>query len=542
MTRRIPLVVLSLTLVILAGEAAGPPIPDDPAARALDQKLMAEAKKNSQLMANLAYLSDVIGHRLTGSPSLERANNWAAEKMRSYGLEDVRLEAWTIPEGWERGRATCRLIESTGPGRAISIASAGWSPGTKGRVEGEVVVLKAQSLKDLDAYKGKLKNAVVLMRPPSRVPALDQLGKGDGRFGPAFFGGGPAGGKAKGKGKAGAGGGQPDFTKGPNFTEMMTFRRDLSAFLVKEGAAALFQDAGKPLSLLVTTGSWGGGMGGPGGDNPNRDRASAANRLPTCYVAHNNYELLYRLATREGGPRPRVELEIENKFLPGPIKVFNTVGEIKGSEKPGEFVVCGAHLDSWDLGNGTTDNGTGSCTVLEAARVIAASGVKPRRTIRFVLFTGEEQGLHGSRAYIARHKDELARTAAAIVHDTGSGIVKGVGSGRWPAHKLILERELASLKQIGVTDFSTPSGGGSDHQSFSAAGVPGFMLVQDMTLYTYTHHTQADTLDAAFEPNLIQGAQTMAVMAMRIANLKDLMPRVPVQQRMRRGGFGGPSE
>ena len=136
----------------------------------------------------------------------------------------------------------------------------------------------------------------------------------------------------------------------------------------------------------------------------------------------------------------------------------------------------------------------------------------------------------------------LARTSAAIVHDTGSGRVQGVGTGRWPAHKLILERELSSLKSIGVTDFTAPSGGGSDHQSFSAKGVPGFMLVQDMSLYTYTHHTQADTLDAAFEPNLVQGAQTMAVTAMRIANLNSLLPRLPEQPRGMRRGFGGGSD
>jgi hypothetical protein len=531
-TRRIPLVVLSLTLVILAGQAAGPPIPEDPAALALDQKLMAEAKKNSQLMANLSYLSDVIGHRLTGSASLERANHWTADKMKSYGLENVHLEAWTIPEGWERGKATCRLLdESTGRGRAISIAAGGWSPGTKGKVEGPVVFLQARTVKDLEPYKGKLKNAVVLMAPPSRVPTLDQLGK------PAAgrqFAGGPFGGKGKdGKGR---GKGNFDFTKGREMMgEFQTFQRELSAFLVKEGAAAIFRDSNKPLGLLVTTGSW--GRMGPGGGDSDRDRASASNRVPTCYVAHNHYELLHRLATRPGTP-PRVEIEMENRFIPGPIKVFNTVGEIKGSEKPEEFVVCGAHLDSWDLANGTTDNGTGSCIVLETARVIAASGVKPKRTIRFVLFTGEEQGLHGSQAYIRQHKAEMPRTAAAIVHDTGSGLVKGVGTGRWPAHKLILERELATLKQIGVTDYSQAGAGGSDHASFARAGVPGFILVQDMTLYTYTHHTQADTLDAAFEPNLIQGTQTMAVTAMRIANMNSLMPRVP-QMQGRRGGFGG---
>src|SRR5215831_14697150 len=187
---------------------------------------------------------------------------------------------------------------------------------------------------------------------------------------------------------------------------MMAFRKTLTGMLQKEGAAAIFQDAGKPLGLLTTTGGWGG-----------RDRSTANNRIPTLYVAHNHYEMLYRLATRPAPARTRIELEVENKFIPGPIKVYNTVGEIKGSEKPDEFVVVGAHLDSWDLAQGTTDNGTGSSVVLETARILAKSGVKPKRTIRFVLFTGEEQGLYGSREYVKKHKDEMAKTSMCIVHD-----------------------------------------------------------------------------------------------------------------------------
>lgn len=493
MTRR--LLLLALALAATTAFAAGPPVPEDPEARALDQRLISAASKDSKIMKNLTYLSDVIGPRLTGSSALLKANEWTAEQMRSYGLTNVRLEPWTIPEGWERGTATAKLLEPT-LGRAISIASMGWYPGTKGKVQGDVVFIKAETVKDLDAYKGKLKNAIVLMSPPRTVPKLDQLGKS----GSPLRAGGPP----------------RDFTR-RNITEMMTFRRTLSDFLVKEGAAAIFQDAGKPLGLLVTTGGWGGG----------RDRASASNRLPTLFVAHHHYELLHRLATRNPAEKTRLELEVTNRFIPGPIKVFNTVGEIKGSEKPDEYVVVGAHLDSWDLAQGTTDNGTGSCLVLETARLLATCGVKPKRTIRFVLFTGEEQGLYGSRMYVDRYKDELARTSAAIVHDTGTGRIRGIGTGARAAHTGILSRELVSLKSLGVTDFTTPSMGGSDHMSFSRVGVPGFMMVQDMSTYTYTHHTQIDSLDAANEANLIQGAQVMSVMAMRVANLNHLLPRVP---------------
>lgn len=483
-------------------QSAGPPARpfgpgNDPVAVSIDRRLMDEAKKNSELMANLTYLCDSIGSRLTGSAALQRANEWTAEKMRSYGLVNVRLEPWTIPEGWQRGTAMARLVEPLA-GQPLLVASLGWYPGTKGTVRGEVVYLKAEKTSDLEAYKGKLKHAIVLLTQPRVVPKLDQLGKPSDPT------------------RGGRGG---NFGR-RSMAELMAFRKTLTTFLEKEGAAAIFQDAGKPLGLLTTTGSWGTG-----------DRASATNRLPTLVVAHHHYELLYRLATRSSGPRPRIELDVRNRFVPGPIKVFNTVGEIVGSEKPNEYVVVGAHLDSWDLAQGTTDNGTGSCVVLEAARVIARSGIKPKRTIRFVLFSGEEQGLHGSRVFVEKHKDDLARTSAALVHDTGTGRVKGIGTGGRLVHRAILERELKTLAELGVTDFDAPTGGGSDHVSFSRVGVPGFMLVQDMTTYSYTHHSQADTLDAADEKNLLQGAQVMAITAMRIANLNGLLPRLASSPR-----------
>jgi Zn-dependent M28 family amino/carboxypeptidase len=255
--------------------------------------------------------------------------------------------------------------------------------------------------------------------------------------------------------------------------------------------------------------------------------------MASLYVAHEHYAMLYRLATRPGA-KTKVEVEVSNKFIPGPVTVYNTVGEIVG-EKADEFVVVGAHLDSWDLAQGTTDNGTGSCVVLETARLIAKSGVKPKRTIRFVLFTGEEQGLHGSRQYVTRHKDEMPKTSAALVHDTGTGKVQGLGLQGREAIKPILDRELVSLKNVpGFNGVSLRSMGGTDHLSFEQVGVPGFACDQDMDEYRLTHHTQSDTFDKAKEPTLIQGAQVMAVTAMRIANLPDLLPR-----DRPKGGFGG---
>jgi len=288
----------------------------------------------------------------------------------------------------------------------------------------------------------------------------------------------------------------------------------LTEFLRSEGAAAVLQDAGKPHGLLTTTGGWQG-----------LDRPSASDPMPSLYVAHEHYALLHRLASRPAPERTRVEIEVSNKFTPGPIAVYNTVGEIRGSEKPDEYVILGAHLDSWDLAQGTTDNGTGSMVVLEAARILARCGTPPKRTIRFVLFTGEEQGLHGSKAYVKQHKDELSRVSMCLAHDTGTGRVVGVGLQGRDVLKPILEAELGSLKELGVTDISLRSMSGTDHVSFEQAGVPGFALRQDMGEYRFTHHSQSDTLDKARTPDLIQGAQVMAVAAMRVANLPTLLPR-----------------
>src|SRR5262249_11989694 len=207
--------------------------------------------------------------------------------------------------------------------------------------------------------------------------------------------------------------------------------------------------------------------------------------------------LLSRLACRPAPARTRVELEVSNTFVPGPLVVHNIVGEIRGKEKPEEFVVIGAHLDSWDLGQGTLDNGTGTSVVLETARLLARCGVAPKRTIRFVLFTGEEQGLHGSKVYVPRHKDEVPRASACIGHGRGTGKVIGLGWFGRPALRPILERELASLKEVGVTQPHARGFGGSDHVPFDRAGVPGAHCLQEIAGYRFAHHTQADTLEMA---------------------------------------------
>jgi hypothetical protein len=492
-------------------------------ALALDQKIMADAKGTSQVLKNLTYLSDEIGARLTGSMSLRRANDWTATKMQEYGLRNVHLEPWTIPAGWERGPALARIIEPDN-GRTLTVAAMAWTPGTNGKVAGDVVLVKAQNSRELAAYKGKLKNAIVLQGPPASVRPITEKGWQLWMGRPVRQSAPAAEKNSKGplanpvKAPVGANG-KPPAAKNPTgdifaFYRQMGFRRELTEFLRKEGAAALLMDAGKPHGLLNMTGSWLG-----------NDRATAIEPLPALFVVHEHYALLHRLASRPAPERTRVEVEVVNKIVPGPVVCYNTVGEIRGRDKPDEYVVLGAHLDSWDLGQGTTDNGTGSMVVLEAARVLAHCGVQPRRTIRFILFSGEEQGLHGSKAYIRQHKDEMARTSMCLVHDTGTGRVESIGLHGRKAAKPILDSELVSLKQVGVKELNLGFLPGSDHLTFHLAGVPGFLCDQNMDEYFLTHHSQSDTLDKANEADLIQGVQVMAVAALRVANLPTLLPR-----------------
>jgi hypothetical protein len=516
-----------------------------PEVDSLDKKLIAQAKDGSEVMTNLTYLSDIIGPRLTGSDNLKRGNEWAAEKMKSYGLSNVHLEPWTIPVGWQRGPATARLIEPDN-GRTLTVAAMGWTPGTKGPIEGDVVIIKARTRDELNQYKGKLKNAIILQGQPANVRPISEPGDipgaaperrrnnnnnppaAGGNSPPANAGANPpaAGGAppAAGGQPPAQGGQPPAFDRTGNRNQGMAFRRELSDFLRTEGAAVLVMDAGKPHGLLNMTGGW---QRAARGDT---DRAAAPEPLPTLFMTHDHYALLWRLASRPAPTHTRCAVDIQNTFVPGPVTVYNTVGEITGSEKPDEFVVVGAHLDSWDLGQGTTDNGTGTCVVLETARILAKSGIRPKRTIRFVLFTGEEQGLYGSKEYVKAHKDEMARTSLAIVHDTGTGRVTAITTQGHDSLKSIFEKEFTAVKDLGVKEINGKRMMGSDHQSFDGAGVPGIMFQQDPAEYRLTHHSQSDTLDKAREPDLVQGAQVMAILAAHVANMPGLLPREPARQ------------
>ena len=477
------------SVAIRAQQPATDPIVD------ADHKIIAEIKDHNEIMLNLEYLADMIGARLTGTDNLTKANHWTEARFKADGLENPHLEPWTIAHAWYRGTASARI---TSPAvHPLTIASMGWAPSTPGQVQGPVVYVKARSAQELEPYRSKLKGAIVITAEPRPIPPpykepsnpmLVPLRENYVLRPPANTPGQPP-------------------PEGPPTGQ---FQRERYKFLAQEGAAAVLLDSSKEDALLNMT-----GMGGRNYD---------IGALPVAFITSADYQLIWRLLKRGV---VQVDVDLKNSFSDKPAEVYNTVAEIRGSEKPDEVVIIGAHLDSWDLGTGATDNGTGSMVVLEAARALQKLGLKPRRTIRFILFSGEEQGLNGSRAYVAGHKAEFDKISAVFVHDTGTGQVLSIGMQGNYQDREIMDKIVAPLREVGLLEPSLRSMGGTDHLSFDEAGVPGYYAIQDPVDYNRTHHSQSDTFDRAHEDTLIQGAQVLAVWAYNVAQWPDMMPRKP---------------
>src|SRR5882724_10775442 len=490
--------VVSLCVVLLAGFAArkGFAAPADDGAggfAAADAQILSEIRDHSEAMPNLEYLSDNIGPRLTGSPQLKQANDWTADQMKKYGLVNVHLEPWTIAHSWTRGTARARIVAPTE--HALTIASAGWAPGTPGAVRGPVAYVDAKTKEDLAKFRGKLKGAVVIYQEPASLSPPKPEDVNEEYFRPMQA---------------------PPPVKGqpapPSpFAALIEMARARNEFFKQEGVAAVLRDSNKPHGLLNMT-----GVGGEKFD---------IGAIPSAFITGEGYRLLWRMLKH--GP-VTVELEISNTIGEKPMEVYNTVGEIRGSEKPDEVVILGAHLDSWDLGTGSTDNGTGSMAVLEAARALAKLGLKPKRTIRFVLFTGEEEGLVGSKRYVDAHKNDLEKIFGVLVHDTGTGRVLTLGLHDNYQDREIVDQVLAPLSELKLLEPSMVRAFGTDHLSFDEVGVPGFFCIQDRAEYNLTHHSQSDTFDKVWKDDLNQGAEVLAAWAYNTANLPEMLPRRPL--------------
>jgi hypothetical protein len=418
------------------------------------------------------------------------------ERFKETGLSNAHLEPWTIANGWTRSPATGLIISPTH--HVLTLETAGWSAATKGVLRGPVIGIAAERAEDLQQYNGKLKGAIVIVGRPREMaapghPLLTPWGE---ETIPVAM---P----------------KMDANKPFDFEAYVKLRQAQMKFFAEEGVGAVLQGSEKCYGLM--------NMSAIG-------REYLPSAIPTAYMTRENYTLLWRLLDTGA---VEAEVNIGSSFSGKPVEVYNTVAEITGTEKPDEVVIVGGHLDSWDLGTGATDNGTGSMAVLEAARALQKLDVKPKRTIRFVLFTGEEQGLNGSKAYVKAHQKELEKISGMLVHDSGTGKVLTVGLMGNYAVREAIDRALyplARAKEVGLAEPTLRSEGGSDHVPFDTAGVPGFWCVQENVDYDKTHHSQADTLDRVRWDDLTEGAQVLAVFAYNVAQLPEMLPRKTAKQ------------
>jgi carboxypeptidase Q len=451
---------------------------------AVVRSLIAEGMTRSHVGTDLEFLSDVIGPRLTGTTGLRQANDWTRDKFHEYGVDSEWTEPWTFGQGWQRGPISLTMVAPHV--QPIFGASWAWAPGTDGPVTGPVVIVDATSPADFaQRFAGRVRGAWAMIRAP--VPLTNPDGPvmthADSLHADSAL-------------KA--------WSKAAN--DQTKSIPQLPALLAAEHATGLLQDGAKEFGLLTMSGT-------PRGPDP----------IAHVVIPHETYTMFFRLL--QAGQPVKIKADITNTLTVDTLTAYNTVAEIRGTEHPDEVVLLGAHLDSWDLGTGTTDNGAGAMVVLEAARILAAAHVRPARTIRFALFTGEEQGLLGSTAYASDHEDELAKFQAVLVLDNGSGRISGIAlQGRNELHDawVSLFNPIAS---IGPFTVRAQSKGGTDHLSFLPYGVPSFNYDQLTRGYNHTHHSQADTFDHAFPDDLAQAATVMAVNAYELANAPALLAR-----------------
>lgn len=496
-------------------------------------KIRQEATSNSKILDTLHMLTDVYGPRLTGSPQLKAAGEWAIEQMQAWGLKNGRLEAWDWGRpGWTNDRLAAHLIAPVKD--ALVVEAQAWTPGTQGVVRGRALQLTLPErptrevlTAHLDGLKEQVRGRIVLIGRPQQVlvtfnpPALrreDQDVLNQINQPPAQPQNQPA--------------------QNPN-TPPMTgnqIQEQLNRFLVDHGALVRVNDAGRDHGQIRA-------FGRPGvAAEANFDAAQAP---PTVYMRNEDYGRIWRLAA--GGRAVELEFDIVNTFHPEGRTGYNAIVELPGTDKADEVVMLGGHLDSWHAGTGATDNAIGCAVTMEAARILAAIGVRPRRTIRLALWSGEEQGLLGSQAYVREHfgtvedpKPEFAKFAGYVNIDTGTGRARAITVFGPPEAGTVLKEILAPLKDLGVLGAMTTRSrqrGGTDHTSFNAAGLPGMNILQDPIQYqAYTWHTNLDTYERIVEDDVKKSAIAIAATVYQLAMRDEPLPRFTADEMPRRPG------
>ena len=491
-------------------------------------RIIDEGMNHSQIMPNAHELFDDIGPRLTISTNMRKAQRWAIGKFSSYGLANVHKEAFDFGRGWEIVRSSVRLI-SPRPIEIVAIPIA-FTPGTDRPISAPVIIAPMNRVEQFAAYHGKLAGKIVFTSlpgtgdEPREAPfhRLDQsdMAKSDAYALPHF---------------------NPEQQNA--FIKRVNFDRELDKFLSSEGAVARARIAYRDGKLLS-----GEGYQHQIGNSP---------RLPAIEIAAEDYRRIARMAKM--GDNPVVEINSEVRWLDDDPHGYNIIADIPGADPKAGYVMAGAHFDSWIAGDGAADNGAGSLVVMEAARILRELGVRPRRTIRFALWAGEEQGLFGSLNYVNQHlahrpmalnengienymlwrssyplalQPGYGELKAYFNMDNGSGKLRGLYAEGNSAAGILLKEWLSPFDSMGAGTVVAGPTGGTDHESFQSVGVPGYEFIQDPLDYeSRVHHSNIDTLDHLRPDDLRQAAVVMAGVLLEAANSDRELPRPPVPRQ-----------
>jgi carboxypeptidase Q len=488
-------------------------------------RIVDEGMNRSQVMVNASQLMDGIGPRLTNSTNLDRAEDWALAKFRGYGLANVHREPFDFGRGWNVSTSSARMIEP----RLVNmvVIPVAWTPGTEGTIRAPIVVAPMEKPEHFAAYHGKLAGKIVLISLPGtsdepKDPAFKRLtdkdiGDEDSYDLPTY---------------------DPDALD--RRLKRFQFAKQVDDFLKSEGALAWVRKSYRDGKLVS-----GEGYTYMAGQSPS---------VPGFELAAEDYRRLTRLA--KTGPAPVVELASDARFDDRDPNANNLIAEIPGSDPKAGFVMAGAHFDSWIAGDGASDNGAGSIVVMEAARILRQLGVHPKRTIRFALWEGEEQGLLGSRAYIEQHfvsrpvppgmdgmtayfswatrfpivkKPEYDALKAYFNIDNGSGKLRGIYDEGNAAAEPLLKKWLQPFNGMGASAVVASKTGGTDHVFMQAVGLQGFQFIQDPLDYeSRVHHSSIDTLDHMRPDDLRQAAVVLAGVLLEAANSDEVLPRPPL--------------
>jgi hypothetical protein len=565
--RRVLGVVILYTMLLptLALGQTAPKIYEAP--KDVFDKIRDEGMNRSQVMKTMNYMTDVNGPRLTGSPGMKRANEWTRDTMESWGLQNAHLDPWgPFGRGWTLKRYTA-MVDGLASFPFLSYPKA-WSPGTDTLKPGnstaytaEVVHFNATKPEDLEKYKGKLKGKIVLVGPMREVRAwMEPPGR---RFNDKELldmANAPHPSAPRPQGAAAPTGG--------NFGQGQQFNAQRWRFLSEEGAAVLIDTAFKgDGGTIFVQGAQAVTPATPTpGQPPMNVRTKGANVPIQISAAVEHYNRVIRML--EAGQKVTMTVDLAVEFQDEDLNSYNTIAEIPGSDKADEVVMLGGHLDSWHGGTGATDNAAGCAVMMEAARIIQALGLKPRRTIRVALWSGEEQGLLGSRAYVRKHfgyrgdgttpqgggqnQAQLPLTklpaydkfSAYYNIDNGTGKIRGVYLQGNDAVQPIFRQWLGAFRDpkwwkadfdpskdtdMSAYTLTAANTGGTDHLAFDAIGLPGFQFIQDPVEYsTRTHHSNMDSFDRIQADDMKQMAIVLAMFVYQSAMMDEKIPRKPM--------------